>query len=124
MINPHGTPGRIIDLLSAGAIEVAIDDRIFAEYSNVLERPRFKLNFPDFERISILEFIRFNGIHAKTSVVVTDLPDKGDIPFLEIALSLEVPLVTGNLKHFPKNKIHNCRIISPADFINHFGGLK
>jgi predicted nucleic acid-binding protein len=121
MINPHGTPGKILDLIAGGTVDIAIDDRIFSEYCSVLERPRFSRLFSDYERMSILEFIKLAGIHARTSrasVVITDLPDKGDIPFLEIALSMEIPLVTGNLKHFPKSKAKGCKIMIPSDFIN------
>ncbi len=124
MINPHGAPGRIIDLVTAGTVDIALDDRIFAEYSNVLNRPRFKRYLSDFEKTSIIEFFKLAGLRAKTSVVIPDLPDMGDIPFVEIALSQKVPLVTGNLKHFPKSKTLNCSIITPNEFINQFHKLK
>ena len=120
MINPHGAPGRIIDLVTAGTVNIALDDRIFAEYCNVLNRPRFERYFSDFEKTSIIEFFKLAGLRTKTSVVVTDLPDLGDIPFLEIALSQNIPLITGNLKHFPKSKTLNCTIITPPEFINQF----
>ena len=124
MINPHGAPGRIIDLVTAGTVNIALDDRIFAEYCNVLNRPRFERYFSDFEKTSIIEFFKLAGLRTKTSVVVTDLPDLGDIPFLEIALSQNIPLITGNLKHFPKSKTLNCTIITPSEFINQFHKLK
>jgi putative PIN family toxin of toxin-antitoxin system len=124
MINPNGTSGRIIDLISAGKVNIVLDDRIFEEYCNVLNRPRFKHHFSDFEKTSIIEFLKLAGLRAKTSVVITDLPDMGDIPFLEIALSQDIPLVTGNLKHFPKSKTLNCTIITPNEFINQFHKLK
>ena len=124
MINPNGTPGRIIDLVSAGTVNIVLDDRIFEEYCNVLNRPLFRRHFSDFEKTSIIEFFKISGIRAKTSVVVTDLPDMGDIPFLEIALSQDIPLVTGNLKHFPKSKTINRTIITPNEFINQFHKLK
>ena len=124
MINPHGPPGRIIDLVTAGTLNIALDDRIFAEYCNVLNRSRFKRHFSDFEKTTIIEFLKLAGIRATTSVIVTDLPDMGDIPFLEIALSRNIPLVTGNLKHFPKLKTKGCKIMTPNDFINQFDKLK
>jgi len=83
MINPNGAPGRIIDLITAGSVNIAFDDRIFAEYCNVLGRPRFKRHFSDFEKTTVIEFIKLSGIRAASPVVITDLPDKGDIPFLE-----------------------------------------
>jgi predicted nucleic acid-binding protein len=124
MTTPHGAPGRIIDLVTAGTVNIALDDRIFAEYCDVLNRPYFKRHFSDFEKTSIIEFLKLSGIRASTSVVVTDLPDMGDIPFLEIALSQNIPLVAGNIKHFPKNKVFKCSVITPTDFINQFNNFK
>lgn len=124
MINPNGAPGRIIDLMSSGKVNIVLDDRIFEEYCNVLNRPRFKCHFSDFEKTSIIEFFKISGIRVKSSVVITDLPDMGDVPFLEIALSQDIPLVTGNLKHFPKHKILKCSVMTPNDFISQFNKLR
>jgi hypothetical protein len=35
---------------------------------------------------------------------------------LETALTAQVPLVTGNQKHFPPDKTGDCRIYLPAEF--------
>ena len=37
-LSPHGFPGRIVDWLRAGAVKAVWDDRIIAEYSEVLGR--------------------------------------------------------------------------------------
>ena len=39
-INPNGPPGRIVDLLRAEILRLAVDDRILAEYIDVLRRPQ------------------------------------------------------------------------------------
>lgn len=45
MINPNGPPGRIVDLIREGLVELVVDDRILAEYSQVLSRPKFNPYF-------------------------------------------------------------------------------
>jgi hypothetical protein len=38
-----------------------------------------------------------------------EIPDEDDIPFCEVAAYLNVPLITGNIKHFPK-----CKLVTTA----------
>jgi hypothetical protein len=45
------------------------------------------------------------------------MPDQGDAPFLGIALSEKVLLVTGKLKHLPKPIRRDCVVLSPTQFI-------
>ena len=45
MINPLGPPGRIVDLLREGELELTVDDRILAEYTAVLNRRKFRVYF-------------------------------------------------------------------------------
>ena len=42
MINPMGAPGRIVDLMREGELELTVDDRILAEYTAVLKRRKFR----------------------------------------------------------------------------------
>lgn len=39
LLNPHGSPGRLLDHFLAGDITLLVDDRILAEYGEVLRRP-------------------------------------------------------------------------------------
>ena len=41
--NPHGAPGRIVDLVLGARIHVLYDDRILAEYRDVHARPRLAI---------------------------------------------------------------------------------
>ncbi len=117
LLNPDGAPGRIIDLLRSGVVQAVVDDRILAEYRDVLRRAYFARYFTEFERESILEFLSSNSVYATSAVVVLDLPDKGDVPFLEVALTEKVPLVTGNGKHFPVRCRCGASILTPGDFL-------
>jgi hypothetical protein len=44
------------------------------------------------------------------------MPDESDRKFYEIAKHLNIPLVTGNKKHFPINEL----VISPSEYLGRF----
>lgn len=119
MINPHGAPGRIIDLVREGLVELVVDDRILAEYSDVLNRPKFNAYFHASDVRDILVFLNHNAHYVVSTTHVADIPDLDDAPFLEVALTASVPLVTGNAPHFPTHYRSRTSIHSPAEFISH-----
>jgi len=120
ILNPSGPPGRIVDFLRNGFLQLVIDDRIFSEYADVLRRKYFLRYFEESEREDVIKYISKNSYYTSTRVVVHNMPDEGDVPFLEIALSENVPLVTGNLKHYPKRVRKGCIVLSPRQVINEY----
>jgi len=120
MINAHGPPGRLVDLLRAGVLQPVVDDRILTEYADVLAREELRRYFTAGDRGDILEFLHKNAEHVAAHIVISDLPDPSDSPFLEIALAAETPLVTGNKKHFPADKRRGSLVLSPAEFLARF----
>ena len=42
ILNPSGPPGRIVDFMRAGVLQLVIDDRILSEYADVIRREYFK----------------------------------------------------------------------------------
>jgi uncharacterized protein len=44
LLNSNRKPGRIIDLVISGRIRLFYDDRILAEYADVLERPELEID--------------------------------------------------------------------------------
>ncbi len=118
MLNPSGPPGRIVDLLRSGALEMVVDDRILGEYTDVLQREYFLQYFTASEREDVIDYLIKNSHYTLSTVMARNMPDEGDAPFLEIALSEEVPLVTGNLKHYPEAARMGCRIVTPRQFID------
>jgi hypothetical protein len=48
---------------------------------------------------------------------MVNLPDPDDAPFIEVALAADVPLVTGNERHFPAETQGGCLVLSPAGFV-------
>ena len=57
--NPHGAPGRILDLILGARIPVLYDDRILAEYRDVLARPRLAIE-PSLAQ-AVVGYIRLAG---------------------------------------------------------------
>jgi predicted nucleic acid-binding protein len=120
MINPNGAPGRLVDMIRAGTLQPVVDDRILAEYADVLRRPQMRPYFSAADADAILDFLDHNAEHALATVCIAGLPDADDAPFLEVALAAGVPLVTGNERHFPTERRSGCIVLSPADFTARF----
>ena len=117
LINANGFPGRIVDLVRNNIVQLIIDSRIMEEYMDVLTRDKFRSYFSKYDTDIILDFIWHSSYHTVSSVVVTALPDKGDIPFLETALTENAVLITGIIKHFPDKLTSGCTVLTPELFV-------
>ena len=118
LLSPHGAPGWLVGALQQGICQAVVDDRIWDEYIEVLGRPAF--GFPPSDIAIVLERIRRRAVHASPAIGFerqARLPDPDDAPFLACAAELDVPLVTGNLKHFPRLAIGNIDVRSPAAYV-------
>ena len=113
-LSPHGPPGQIMDWLRQGAVTAVLDDRIVHEYAEVLARPVFGL--PQADVALVLDVIKEQAEWADISVSsrITGLPDPDDGPFVECAHAAGVPLVTGNIRHFPKRLCGGVEVLTPA----------
>lgn len=120
LLNPHGPPGRVVDLIVSGAVKVLFDDRIVAEYREVLARPRFRFD-PD-DVVTLIEFILTEGEAVTGTPLAISLPDPDDLPFLEVAVTgAAAALVTGNADHFvPAEGRAPVSIRTPTQFIAHW----
>lgn len=124
LIKAFGPPGRIIDVVRAGEVSLCVDDRILQEYADVLRRPELSPWIHQPDRDAILDFIAGYSRRVVATVLVEDLPDPGDSPFLEVALAADVPLVTGNIKHFPAALCRGAAVLLPADFVKTIGAAE
>jgi len=115
LLSPFHKPADILRLVLTRQVQLYVDARILAEYREVLHRPKFQF---DKSRVEILlEYIRSIGELVTSSPLPSSLPDPGDDPFLEVAVSGEVEyLITGNISHFPA-EYENVQIITPAEFM-------
>ncbi|MDA3940439.1 MAG: putative toxin-antitoxin system toxin component, PIN family [Spirochaetia bacterium] len=116
LINANGFPGKIVDLVQNNILQLTVDSRMMEEYLDVLNRDKFKSYFSNYDIEIFLDFIAHTSCHSISSIIISDLPDKGDIPFLEIALTENVILITGNTKHFPNELCQGCTILTPKIF--------
>ncbi len=112
LLNPHGSPGRVLDLLAAGAVVLLYDDRIVSEYREVLSRTRF--GFDPVDVAALLAFIERVGEAVATRPLNIALKDPDDVPFLEVAVAAAADaLVTGNVRHFsPSRGKHDVDVIT------------
>jgi len=118
LIQSENPPGQIIDRLRSGEISLAVDDRVLFEYANVLGRPYFRRYFSEFEKDIILEFIGTDSLRILCTKRIKQLPDPDDACFAEVSIAAGVPLVTGNVKHFPDTQCLGVKILTPAQFLD------
>jgi len=120
IINPFGPPGRIVDLVREGQLILAVDDRILSEYRDVLRRPSLGkyLNLRDIDYM--LDYVSMDSVYVIATVNIHDFPDANDAMFLEVALTANVPIITGNSRHFPPELCQGCKILTPSNFFASF----
>jgi len=121
VLNPYGSPGRILNAVLSGTITVLYDDRILPEYREVLLRRVFGFQRSDVD--VLLDFIETDGIHTNAKPLTLVLPDPDDLLFLEVATSGGADaLITGNVRHFkPRRGQHDVLVMTPTDFLQHCG---
>jgi putative PIN family toxin of toxin-antitoxin system len=121
LLRPGSLPARILDLVLAEQVTLALDDRIFEEYQSVLIRPEFP--FPPDQIRALLEFVWRTGEMVEAALLPLHLPDPDDAMFLEVAVSaMADAVVTGNLKHFPASQRRGARVLSPREWLESWAG--
>lgn len=120
LLNAHGAPGRILDLVLAGKIQLLFDDRMLAEYRDVLTRPKF--NFDTVKVTSIFAFLQLSGKHIVApplpGIENMEIADIDDLPFAEVAFAGNATsLVTGNVRHFTFFAKYQISILTPRQFM-------
>ncbi len=119
LLSPFGSPARILDLILAGDLIPVFDDRILAEYRQVLARERF--GFDSGDVADLLRYLEAEGEHVTARPAAVTLPDADDLPFLEVARTARVDsLVTGNVRHYPTDLCQGVTVLPPAAFLDHW----
>ena len=104
--NSNASTARVLESLFLHRIiplynDDIIKDDIIKEYDEVLHRAKFKLS--DDQICTVIELVKQNGIDSSRFPYAGEMPDEDDRVFYEVCLTKEDSfLVTGNLKHFPK----------------------
>ncbi|MGN0832261.1 MAG: putative toxin-antitoxin system toxin component, PIN family, partial [Kiritimatiellia bacterium] len=99
---------RVMDAVYSGQVKPLVNDEILAEYKEVLNRPRLKLDSVKCNYLVALIADLAERLSPVSSGAT--MLDEDDRIFFEIALAgqkiADTRLVTGNAKHYP-----------PADFV-------
>ena len=119
LLSPHGAPGQLVEWLRQGACAAVVEDRVWSEYVEVLARPEFA--FPTSDVCLLLESVRAHALwvapDVRNGAAEARLPDADDAPFLACARQAGVPLVTGNVRHFPRCAAGNVEVLLPAVYL-------
>jgi putative PIN family toxin of toxin-antitoxin system len=116
LLNPHGPPGRIVQLVAAGQLRLCFDARILSEYHEVILRPLFA--FSPHQVRALLEQIAAVGKSVPSQPLREALPDPDDRAFLEVAIAAGgAVLVTGNARHYPEKCRGAIRVLCAREFL-------
>ena len=120
LLSPFGPPARVLDMVFSGDIRVAYDDRLMAEYREVLARPKF--SFAPEDVVTVLVYLEADGERLTARPLPCELPDADDLPFLEVAAQADAELITGNAAHYPLAARGAVRVYTPAEFLRAWQG--
>lgn len=117
LLRPEGLPAQVVvAVFSDPSLQLCISADIYAEYEEVIQRPRFKRS--ECEIADTLRAIREMGLWVKPAQEVRACSDPDDDFFLECARAARAHyLVTGNPKHFPV-RWAGTLIVTARQFLN------
>lgn len=110
--NQESSVVKVMELVKEGTIIPLLHSEITKEYNEVLRRCHFGFN----ETIinDLISILINTGVFCDRKETVESFPDPDDMVFYEVSLSVDdAYLVTGNLKHFPKNG----HVVTPAEML-------
>jgi uncharacterized protein len=115
LLSPRGLSARLLNLVLEKKIIIVYDNNILFEYSDVLNREKFKL---DKELVNIIiNFIAKEGEYKTAEFQNIKFNDEDDKAFYELYRNEDVDfLITGNKKHFPDEK----KIVTVRNFFNEY----
>jgi len=104
MLKWTSVPGSIIEFAFSGVIIPVLNERIVAEYREVLMREKFHLTKEIVD--DVIQALEDQGEYIDTDNMDYELPDSKDVVFYAIVIEKrkeeDAYLVTGNIKHFPQ----------------------
>lgn len=116
LLHPDRKPARVLSLALDGQLQLLVDERILAEYEQVLLRPKFRFEAADVAQL--LAVLRSICEQVIAPPLALRLPDTGDVAFVEVAVGgCADALVTGNLRDFPQVLVDGPRVVSPGELL-------
>ena len=106
-------PTMVLREVFKGRITPVYNEEILDEYKEVLSREKFHIHQARID--TVVNHIKNTGLELeRTKSWEGVFPDPKDIVFYEVTLSKDdAYLVTGNIKHFPKNPF----VVTPAEMV-------
>lgn len=109
---------QVMEKVFRQEIKPIYSKEIFAEYTNVLNRPKFHFS-KELVEYMLSAIKQFGILKEPVEDAVIVLPDIKDVPFYRLVLESEdTYLVTGNIKHFPQES----RIMTARQLIDILNG--
>lgn len=109
---------QVMEKVFRQEIKPIYSKEIFAEYTNVLNRPKFHFS-KELVEYMLSAIKQFGILKEPKETVMVVLPDMKDVPFYRLVLESEdTYLVTGNIKHFPQES----RIMTARQLIDILNG--
>ncbi|MCD7725199.1 MAG: putative toxin-antitoxin system toxin component, PIN family [Clostridiales bacterium] len=122
MLRWNSLPGSVIQNVFEGIIVPVLNKEIVKEYREVLMRPKFHL--PNEIVENFIEALEEKGIYIDASPLEMELVDPKDKIFYEVVMEErkeeDAYLVTGNIKHFPKEPF----VVTPREVKEIIQGIK
>lgn len=120
LLQPLGPPAKLLYLGHRGFLHLCISGPVYAEYEEVLRRPRFKrieASIPP-----TLHFLREHALWVRPTQSIRVCQDPDDDIFLECAQEAGASwLVTGNIRHFPAKWL-GIEVVTPRQFLDRLEG--
>lgn len=101
LLSKDGVPAKLIYMVLNNQIIPCFDFRIIEEYKKVLKRPKF--GFTDSEINDLIGAIENIGYIYASKPINIPFIDESDKKFYEILKISDSILITGNIKHYPKD---------------------
>lgn len=115
-LKPGSLPASLVAMALAKQVRLFYSPPIVEEYTEVLNRPKFRLDPATVD--TFLRDLTRAGTAVHPTRRITACPDEDDNRFLECAHHAKAQyVVTGNKRHFPFAEFEGITIVSPAEFV-------
>lgn len=120
LLSSAGAPAEILDAIDTLRVLPVVSPRLVAELRLVLDRPWFVERISQEVRVTTLDRLLSAAEHVEDTLHVTFDADPKDAYLIAIAISHEVPLITGD--HALQRAKLAITVWSPRQFIDLING--